>query len=133
MTAEQVLEKKRKPGRPKKIRHTGPTRPWKMTDEVLQKLEYAFAIDSTVEEACAYAEIAESTFYEWQKKNTLFSERIDRLRQQPILKARQTVVTALVHKNEIITKNIWSILVHCFSLGFSAFFKSTSALINLVK
>lgn len=95
MTTEQVLKHRRPPRGPQRAHSTGPSKPWKMTDEVLQKLEYAFAIDSTVEEACAYSDIAESTFYEWQRNNPLFSERIATLRLKPILKARQTLINAL--------------------------------------
>lgn len=70
-------------------------RPTAMTPEVVLKLEQAFAIDSTVEEACSYAEIARNTFYEYLKKNPTFQDRIDDLRQRPILKARQTIAKSL--------------------------------------
>jgi hypothetical protein len=66
-----------------------------MTDSVITKLEQAFAIDATVLEACSYAEISSNTFYEYLKRNPEFQDRIDELRQRPILKARQTIVTAL--------------------------------------
>lgn len=70
-------------------------RPTVMTTEVILKLEQAFAIDATVEEACSYAEIGRNTFYEYLKKNPEFQDRIDDLRQRPILKARQTIAKAL--------------------------------------
>lgn len=70
-------------------------RPTKMTSETILKLEQAFAIDATVEEACSYAEIGRNTFYEYLKKNPEFQDRIDDLRQRPILKARQTIVKAI--------------------------------------
>ena len=70
-------------------------RPTVVTPEVLLKLEQAFAIDCTVEEACSYADISQSTFFLYQQNNPEFSERIAELRQRPVLKARQTVVTAL--------------------------------------
>lgn len=66
-----------------------------MTEAVVLKLEQAFAIDATVEEACSYAEISRNTFYEYLKKNPEFQDRIDDLRQRPVLKARQTIVGAL--------------------------------------
>jgi hypothetical protein len=66
-----------------------------MTDDVLPKLEHAFVIDATVDEACAYSKIAESTFYKWQRNNPLFSEWIAELRLKPVLKARQTIINAL--------------------------------------
>ena len=70
-----------------------------MTTEVVLKLEQAFAIDASVEEACSYAEIARNTFYEYLKKNPSFQDRIDDLRQRPTLKARQTVVKHLEDPN----------------------------------
>lgn len=70
-------------------------RPTSMTPEVVLKLEQAFAIDATVEEACSYADIARNTFYEYLKKNPEFQDRIDELRQRPVLKARQTIARSL--------------------------------------
>lgn len=70
-------------------------RPTVVTPEVVTKLEHAFAIDSSVEEACSYADISRNTFYEHLKRNPQFQDRIDELRQRPVLKARQTVVQAL--------------------------------------
>jgi len=67
-------------------------RPTVMTPEVLAKLEQAFAIDATVEEALSYAEIKPDAYYDYLKKNPDFSERIKELRQRPILAARQRVV-----------------------------------------
>lgn len=70
-------------------------RPTVVTPEVLLKLEQAFAIDATAEEACSYADISQSTFYLYLKNNPDFSERISDLRNRPILKARQTVVKGI--------------------------------------
>lgn len=70
-------------------------RPTVMTPEVVAKLEQAFAIDATVEEACSYADISRDAFYDYLKKNPDFSDRIGDLRQKPILKARQTIVKSL--------------------------------------
>ena len=70
-------------------------RPTKMTDETVMKLEQAFAIDATVEEACSYADISRNTFYVWLKEHEEYQDRIDELRQRPMLKARQTIVKSL--------------------------------------
>ena len=70
-------------------------RPTVMTPEVVIKLEQAFAIDASVEEACSYADISRNTFYEYLKKEPEFQDRIDELRQRPVLKARQTIVKHL--------------------------------------
>lgn len=70
-------------------------RPTVMTPEVVGKLEEAFAIDASVSEACFYADISRDAFYDYVKKNPEFSDRVEALRQKPILKARQTIVKSL--------------------------------------
>jgi hypothetical protein len=70
-------------------------RPTVMTPETVAKLEQAFAIDATVEEACSYAEISRDAFYDYLKKEPTFSDRIAELRERPVLKARQTIVKSL--------------------------------------
>lgn len=70
-------------------------RPTVMTSNVLLKLEQAFAIDASIREACSYAEIAVNTFYMYLREHPDFQERIDELRERPILKARQTIVSNL--------------------------------------
>ena len=67
----------------------------KLTREVVKKLEEAFAIDATVEEACFYADISRETFYQWIKHNKALADRFEELRQRPVLTARQTVVSAI--------------------------------------
>ena len=67
-------------------------RPTVMTPDVVAKLEQAFAIDATVEEACSYANISRDAFYDYLKKNTIFSDRIEDLRQLPVLAARERAV-----------------------------------------
>ena len=74
---------------------TGPKGPWKMTEETVGKLRQAFAIDATVEEACFYAGINKTTWYEWVKKNPELSNEIEALRHTPVLTARQTVINAI--------------------------------------
>jgi len=71
---------------------TGPKTNWKMTKAVLGKLEQAFAIDATIREACFYADINEDTYYRWVKEDPKLSEKFSRLRQKPVLTARQSVV-----------------------------------------
>jgi predicted DNA-binding protein YlxM (UPF0122 family) len=70
-------------------------RPTVMTDETRRKIEEAAALDASVEEICYYANISRDTYYTWIKKDPEFSDRIEKLRQRPILKARQTVVNSL--------------------------------------
>ena len=70
-------------------------RPSEMTPEKLKKLEEVFAIDGTVQEACFYADITHTTYYNWLEKKPELVERFEALRNRPILKARQTVVKSL--------------------------------------
>ncbi len=67
-------------------------RPTVITPEVIAKLDQAFAIDCTVEEACAYADISRDAFYDYLKRNPKYSDRIEKLRQRPVLAARERVV-----------------------------------------
>lgn len=68
---------------------------YKATPEVLDKLRQAFAIDATVEEACFYADINPATYYNWKKAKPEQFEALERLRNTPILAARQTLATAV--------------------------------------
>lgn len=75
-----------------------------MTYEVLEKLEEAFKYGSTDEEACAYADIAESTLYKYQEKNPEFTERKAQLKELPIFTARKSVVDRLSKNPELALK-----------------------------
>lgn len=70
-------------------------RPTKLTPEVRKKIEEAAAWDASVEEICFYADISRFTYYQWIKENPELSNRIEELRNRPVLKARQTAVTKL--------------------------------------
>lgn len=76
----------------KKIKKNKGGRPTSLTPETVKKLEEAFAIDASVEEACFYADISRETFYTWIKQNKQFSDRMDAMRQRPVLLARQTAI-----------------------------------------
>ena len=66
-----------------------------MTEEVIAKLEEAFAWGCTDREACLWADIAEKTLYNYQEKNPEFVQRKESLKDKPILLARKTVVNAI--------------------------------------
>lgn len=63
--------------------------------EVVRKLEEAFALGCTNLEACLYADISKSTFYAYMEKRPDFQDRIDLLRERPILQARNSVIQAM--------------------------------------
>jgi len=66
-----------------------------MTPEVIAKLEEAFKLGASDIEACAYADIAESTLYKYQEKNPKFTERKAQLKELPTFTARKSVVDNL--------------------------------------
>jgi hypothetical protein len=70
-------------------------RPSSMTTETIAKLEEVFAIGGSDTEACFYADIATTTLYEYQQNHPEFTARKVALRENPILKARRTVMGAL--------------------------------------
>ncbi len=68
---------------------------------VIAKLEYAFSLDATVKECCLHAEISTDSLYRYFKKYPEFRNRLEALRNNPILKARETVVRALATEPRI--------------------------------
>lgn len=63
-------------------------RPKKLTKEVVQKLEWAFARGLNDRLACIYADISTSTLYDYCKKNPEFSERKELLKDTPEMNAK---------------------------------------------
>lgn len=70
-------------------------RPTKMTNEVIGKLEQAFAFGCSDLEACRFADINPDTLYDYCKKNPEFSERKAQLKLDPVLKAKKTLFESL--------------------------------------
>lgn len=70
-------------------------RPTKFTPEVIRKIEEVAALDGSIGEMAYYADINVQTLYSYLQDHKEFSLRIDKLRERPILKARQTIVKHL--------------------------------------
>ena len=70
-------------------------RPTKLTDEVRRKIEEVAALDGSVEEMAYYSGVHRTTLYNWLQEDKDFFDRIQELRERPVLKARQTIVKAL--------------------------------------
>jgi len=70
-------------------------RPTVMTEEVIRLLESAFLVGATDLEACVHADISKTSLYEYCQKNDEFAERKETLKNQPTLKAKLIVSTAL--------------------------------------
>lgn len=74
-------------------------RPTVMTTEVIRKIEEVAALDGSVAEMAYYAGVHVDTVYAHLKEDKEFSDRINALRERPILKARQTIVKSLEDPN----------------------------------
>ena len=88
--------------RPKNCKRCGRTlpncvcgRPTVINDEVLRKLDEAFAIGCSDIEAVVYAGISARTLYTFQKDNEDFLQRKRELKEKPVLLARKTVVESI--------------------------------------
>lgn len=79
-------------------------RPSKKTDITIQKLEYAFSIDCTVEEACYYADISTSTYHNYVTESPKLLDRFNALRNKPVLTAREEVVKGMKNNPELALK-----------------------------
>ena len=66
--------------------------PSKLTPEVRVKLQQAAALDCSIAEMALYCDVSRETIYTWLEKDQELSDEIDRLRERPVLAARQTVV-----------------------------------------
>ena len=84
MTPRKRLEDRVKMGRPTVV-----------TPEVLAKLEQAFGMGCSDKEACLYADISMDALYNYQNRRPDFAEWKALLKEKPVLKARNTVVTSL--------------------------------------
>ena len=67
-------------------------RPTKLTELAVKKLEEAFALGCTDQEACVYANICKQTLYNYQAKNKEFLDRKELLKSTPFLEARMAVI-----------------------------------------
>jgi hypothetical protein len=70
-------------------------RPTKLTKSRVKKLEDAFIIGATIEEACFNANISKQTYYNWTEENPELLDRFKLLRKSPVLRARKTLYEAL--------------------------------------
>lgn len=79
-------------------------RPTVMTKEAIQKLEYAFSVGATVLEACWYAGIGKSTYYDYISDNSEFSDKVELLSQKPKFLAKVRIVEAIKGTDDLIDK-----------------------------
>jgi len=67
----------------------------KLTPENIQKLEQVYSLDASIGEVASYLDVSVQTIYNWEEKNPKLFEKLYRLKEKPILLARQTVVKRL--------------------------------------
>lgn len=70
-------------------------RPTEKTPAILAKIEEAAALGASIEEIAFWAGIHRATLYRWMDEDKDLSDRIEELREKPILLARQTVIKNL--------------------------------------
>lgn len=63
----------------------------KLTDETRVKVKEVAALDGTIEEMAYYCGVSRQTIYNWFEAEPELFDEVERLRQRPVLKARQTV------------------------------------------
>jgi len=79
-------------------------RPTKMTDSLVKKLEEAFLLGCTDEEACFYADITRQTLTNYQNANPDFLDRKSALKQNPFFKARAALIKSFNDNPELALK-----------------------------
>lgn len=77
-------------------------RPTKMIEKVIAKLEQAFLMGCTDEEACLFADISRATLGRYEEKYPEFRDRKATLKTNPVMKARQVILSALAD-NDVAT------------------------------
>jgi len=102
----------------------------KLTPESVKKIEEACAIGCSIAEICYYADISKETYYNWIEEFPKLKEKFDRLRQRPVLMARQEVVKGLVGNPEFSLKVLERIKNDEFSLRSAVDVKAEIKSIN---
>lgn len=105
MARPQNCNKCKKPKRPKGKKfkelpgYCECGRPPKIDKNTLTKLEDAFSLGMSDDNACSYAEIDPRTLYRYQEKNPEYSQRKAMLKRKPNVRAFQTIVNSLGDPN----------------------------------
>lgn len=70
-------------------------RPSKLSESVVQKLEDAFKLGCTTQEACCYANISTSSYYDWSANNREFSDKMELFKKYLEIKSRTVIAKSL--------------------------------------
>ena len=79
-------------------------RPTVVTPEIVAKLEYGFMRGMNDTEACLYADISRSAFYDYIQKNPEFGDRKEELKKYPAVKAKLNITEAIEQGDEDLSK-----------------------------
>lgn len=79
-------------------------RPAAITEEEVEKMEEAALIGCTMSEIALYVGVSESCLYSFLKDNQEFKDRLDLLRNDTTLKARQSVRQSIIEGDPITSK-----------------------------
>ena len=86
------------------VRYRNVGRPTVINEEVIRKLEEVFAWGASVQEALMYADISNTTYYEFIQKNPQYKEKFKRLQEKPTLLARQSVINNMKEDGHLALK-----------------------------
>jgi hypothetical protein len=81
-------------------RNDRPGRPTSMTPNVVGKLIFAFANGFNITEACQYAEIDRSTYYDWLAKDDRFSYKMSEA-QSTVGKRAKIIVSQAINAGDV--------------------------------
>lgn len=87
-----------------------------MTELTLKKLDEAFALGCSDDEACLFANISPQTLYNYQKEVPEYVERKQQLKNTPVLQARAIVIEGMKSDPELALKYLERKLKNEFSL-----------------
>ena len=67
----------------------------KLTPEVKKKLEEVYQLDCSMQEIAFWVDVSLATIYNWKKEEPELFEKLERLREKPVLIARKTIVNGI--------------------------------------
>lgn len=74
--------------------------PTKMDEETVRKLVVGFQMDFTIEQACVYAEIGRTTYYEWYTRSAPFRYKMEQAQQYLHRTAKAVVAKRIVGEKD---------------------------------
>lgn len=77
------------------VNHSKGVRLTKHPEDVVTLLENAFSNSYNITEACQYAGISRTTFYEWLADDDIFSYRMSVAQAKPLRRAKEVVTKAI--------------------------------------